>query len=107
MKSLTLLDYLAHGDIVKAAQAEDKVACCWLVTDEKIRKEGRAKVLEMFNAKLLPAGIVRSPLTKETFDVQVSALMPMVKDIHSAWVEAEKECLKAREAGNPRAFFVA
>jgi hypothetical protein len=107
MKSLTLLDCLAHGDIVTAAKAEDKIACCWLVTDEKIKEEGRAKILKMFNDKLLPAGVVFFPLTEETFDEKVFSILPTVRPMYTDWVRAEEEFRKAREAGNPRAFFVA
>lgn len=107
MENLSLLDHLAHGNLIEDCRKRDVIATCWLVTSDKIRNDGKKAVLDMFNKGMLERGLLSNPLTEENFDATVIGILPQVKLVWENWIASERAFEEERKKGNPRAFFIA
>lgn len=92
---LTPLAFFAHTLARESAAKNGAKSPCWLCTDEGIRNRALAKAEEFIrNKSAFP----------NTVNVESVAEKAASKFI-SAWIEAELEYKKERDAGNPQAFF--
>jgi hypothetical protein len=102
---LTMLDCMAHSDN-RVRAGRDTTIPCWLVTDDRIRKEARERVLAYMNRQLLNKGVIFVPMTEQTFQATVLGIVPQFRGQFESWLESEKDREAERAAGNPKAWFV-
>lgn len=106
----TILDCLAHRKLFEDGRNANQRVCCWLVMSEDAKKQAREGILKFWNEPLIQKGILITPMTEETFDKVMSALVPAgaLAAYLENWkaVELERERERESEVPNPLAWFV-